>query len=338
MKASSQRIELVEQLRGLAALAVAWFHLTNGYSDWVARTGSHGWLGVEVFFVVSGMVIPLSLVIDWHQRGLRAIPLFLVRRAVRIEPPYLFSVLLVVALNSLAMRAPGFQGQMQTYPAEQVLLHAAYLIPFSPHEWLQPVYWTLAFEFAFYIAVASMIGVVDQMRQKYFLGLVALVLALVVAGKSSPLVALFVMGCVVFRARASLTPLWLAGLGLLACVAAMSLAGAAAQSLIGLMTAVVLLSERHIAPLAARIPLLGNLGALSFSLYLLHVPIGGKIVNLGRRWLTSPLEHLLLSGLALAGSLLAAYCLWRWVERPCIAASRRLAYAWRDRAEQPGAT
>lgn len=37
------RIESVEVLRGLAALAVTWFHLTNGYDyNWVRASGSHG--------------------------------------------------------------------------------------------------------------------------------------------------------------------------------------------------------------------------------------------------------------------------------------------------------
>ena len=107
---SFSRLKVVDQLRGLAALSVAWFHLTNQYHDWAGQSGSFGWLGVEVFFVISGFVIPLSLAGDWQQRGVRALPLFLARRIVRIEPPYLASVLIVVLLNIIAAQVPGFRG------------------------------------------------------------------------------------------------------------------------------------------------------------------------------------------------------------------------------------
>jgi len=66
------RIDSVEILRGLAALAVAWVHLTSGYKDqWVPATGSHGWLGVEIFFVISGFVIPFAIYRSFAQLSIR---------------------------------------------------------------------------------------------------------------------------------------------------------------------------------------------------------------------------------------------------------------------------
>lgn len=56
------KIAIVEVIRGLAALAVAWFHLTGTYpSGWVRASGSYGWLGVDAFFVISGFVVPYSI-------------------------------------------------------------------------------------------------------------------------------------------------------------------------------------------------------------------------------------------------------------------------------------
>ncbi len=58
----AEKIHVVEYLRGVAALGVAWFHMTNTYGPgFVASFGSLGWLGVDVFFVISGFVIPYSL-------------------------------------------------------------------------------------------------------------------------------------------------------------------------------------------------------------------------------------------------------------------------------------
>jgi hypothetical protein len=52
---STGRIRSVEVLRGLAALAVTWFHLTNTYdAHWVCESGRFGWLGVEDFLLYLG--------------------------------------------------------------------------------------------------------------------------------------------------------------------------------------------------------------------------------------------------------------------------------------------
>ena len=41
----AQQIFTVEALRGIAALSVTWFHMTNTYTlDWVRYSGFHGWL------------------------------------------------------------------------------------------------------------------------------------------------------------------------------------------------------------------------------------------------------------------------------------------------------
>jgi peptidoglycan/LPS O-acetylase OafA/YrhL len=59
------RVQSVEYLRGLAALAVMWFHFTQGGNfvpdGWIKSSGTYAYLGVEVFFVISGFVIPYSL-------------------------------------------------------------------------------------------------------------------------------------------------------------------------------------------------------------------------------------------------------------------------------------
>src|SRR5260370_41397871 len=65
------RVEIVDPLRGLAALAVAWFHFTNGSgfvkTEWLQASGEYGWLGVDVFFVISGFVIPHSMYCGGYQ-------------------------------------------------------------------------------------------------------------------------------------------------------------------------------------------------------------------------------------------------------------------------------
>jgi peptidoglycan/LPS O-acetylase OafA/YrhL len=61
-----QRLPVLDMLRGIASFAVCWFHLTNGNVAFLPAgilksSGAYGWLGVEVFFVISGFVIPYAL-------------------------------------------------------------------------------------------------------------------------------------------------------------------------------------------------------------------------------------------------------------------------------------
>lgn len=324
------RLEAVDQLRGLAALSVSWFHLTNQYHDWIALTGSWGWLGVEAFFVISGFVIPLSLAGDWQRRGASALPLFLARRLVRIEPPYLASILIVLLLNFAAANSPGFQGRPPDVATVQVLAHIAYLIPMTPYAWLQPVYWTLAFEFAFYLTMTGLIGVLVSTRALPVCACLAALLCLIALGYASPLLGLFAIGCLVFRAHTGRDTIFRSAIAIGFAGLAMGIVGAFAQALIGLLIASLILVPQSAQGAGGFVGRgLKALGAISFSLYLLHVPVGGKIVNLGQRWLSSPSEHGALSIVALAGSLLAATLFWRFIELPCMRAASGLAGYWK---------
>ncbi|MDB5452444.1 MAG: putative acyltransferase, partial [Caulobacteraceae bacterium] len=152
------KLSNVEGLRGLASLAVAWFHLTNQY-DWnaIRWSGAYGWLGVECFFVISGFIIPYSLHRANYQ--LSGFPRFIARRLVRLEPPYLVSIALVIALAYASTLAPGFRGGAPHYSAPQLLSHLLYLAPAFHQEWVNPVYWTLAYEFVFYVAAGLLFPV-----------------------------------------------------------------------------------------------------------------------------------------------------------------------------------
>jgi peptidoglycan/LPS O-acetylase OafA/YrhL len=81
---------------------------------------------------------------------------------------------------------------------------------------------------------------------------------------------------------------------------------------------------------------LTNLGLISYSLYLLHVPIGGKIVNLGMRFAhTLPAQVLVLAA-AVVGSITASALLYRFVELPSQRLSSSIRYR-SSRVEAPAA-
>jgi peptidoglycan/LPS O-acetylase OafA/YrhL len=84
-------------LDGLRALAVVAVLLYHGGVPWAAG----GFLGVDVFFVLSGFLITSLLVQEWTRTGRIALRAFWLRRARRLLPALLL-VLLAVAAYSLA--------------------------------------------------------------------------------------------------------------------------------------------------------------------------------------------------------------------------------------------
>ena len=60
-KAPNQRIGVINALRAFAAGFVAWGHFVAGQGKYLGLSGKYGYLGVHIFFVISGFVIPWSL-------------------------------------------------------------------------------------------------------------------------------------------------------------------------------------------------------------------------------------------------------------------------------------
>jgi peptidoglycan/LPS O-acetylase OafA/YrhL len=323
---TQSRVESVEVLRGLAALAVAWFHLTNGYeNNWVRASGAYGWLGVEVFFVVSGFIIPYSIWRSYPRFTLRDFPGYLSKRLVRLEPPYLASILLVLVLWQASSLATNFAGSDPSWSFGQVAAHMAYAIPLTDYSWLQPVYWTLAYEFVFYITLGLLFGFMDQPGSKVWPAVVLVVLCLSLTDVLPSRCLLFVMGISVFRSMyLGEKPGWSLLLLTVASLA-MALNGASMEAGIGAVAACMIwLSAR--AELAGRFwrPL-SFLGAISYSLYLTHVPVGGRVVNLLDRYVPDGAAFdFAVSMFALSVSLLFAIVFWRFCERPAMNWSRAI--------------
>ncbi|RYG28935.1 MAG: hypothetical protein EOO01_38980 [Chitinophagaceae bacterium] len=66
--------------------------------------------------------------------------------------------------------------------------------------------------------------------------------------------------------------------------------------------------------------------AISYSLYLLHVPIGGKIINLGMRYTHSNESRYALVLFALGVSVIASYAFYKFVEMPAFRLSKKIRY------------
>lgn len=90
-----QYVPALDGLRAFAILLVLWFHAGELFGrEGVLIAGRGGWMGVDLFFVVSGYLIT-SILLETRSRS-RSLRTFWLRRAVRIFPlHYLYLVVLV---------------------------------------------------------------------------------------------------------------------------------------------------------------------------------------------------------------------------------------------------
>lgn len=156
----------VDALRGFAALSVCLFHLGGASlpklssSATIALT-SWGWTGVEVFFVISGFIIPYVLLRTNYK--LRDGPLFLARRVVRIWPPSAIAITLTIGMYLVAQNVgTGRATDWSDLSLGRVLANFAYAVPFTNHSWLNGVLWTLSVEFQFYLVLALILPLLTK--------------------------------------------------------------------------------------------------------------------------------------------------------------------------------
>lgn len=144
-----RHLQSLTPLRGLAALAVLLFHLTRGGNDTsVPAFFLRGYLGVDLFFVLSGFVLAhvyhASFLSDapWRSAGA-----FFWARAARIYPVHLFVTGLLVASSG----APGFS---RFEVLDNFLL---ILVPWPVHA-INPPSWSLSAEWYAYLLFPFLVG------------------------------------------------------------------------------------------------------------------------------------------------------------------------------------
>ncbi|MGH1486175.1 MAG: acyltransferase family protein [Cellvibrionaceae bacterium] len=82
---NKKRFDLLDGIRGLAILAVIWHHSTGAmFSD--HSIFSRGYLGVDLFFVLSGFLITHLLLREYAENGFISLKNFYIRRTLRIFP------------------------------------------------------------------------------------------------------------------------------------------------------------------------------------------------------------------------------------------------------------
>jgi len=320
-------LETIDVLRGIASLWVCWFHInTRGLVELnpiLAATGAPGDVGVAMFFVISGFVIPYSLYRGKYKFSNFA--RFLAKRIVRLDPPYLAAIVLAIAVPYLTSRSSFHRGAIYHPNWIQVLAHLGYANAFIGFPWLVGGFWSLAIEFQYYVILALAF---PALLVRKWSGLTGLYLVSGLAAILLPqrymlphYLPLFLIGISGFRYYVLRVSRWelavcLAYSGLLTAYTEQTFYAVAA-----VLTCLCIVFVRY-----SNRPL-QFLGAISYSLYVTHqtiyaIPIAQAVRFLGNR----AIVRLVAPFVSLAFCLAVAWCLYKAVELPARKLSARFKY------------
>ncbi|WP_344692853.1 acyltransferase [Sphingomonas cynarae] len=335
MQAAAKRenLTIVQALRGIAALWVVLFHANEGGHIPSLRQalpdpiGSFifdaGHFGVAIFFALSGFVISYGL--DRSSATLGFFGTFILRRSIRLDPPYWASMILAVALIAISglVKHENF-----TLPdTSSVLSHLFYLQVILDKPEINSVYWTLTYEVQFYLFFVGAIVARFYLRHIFNTPLyIAIDIALFLCAISSalgffknvhpglffPLWSSFYIGVLAHTATLSKRKI----LAFIALFVAMLFNGE--FSIVSAFTATFLLIAMTSgwAKSGMNWRWLQFLGGISYSLYLVHNPVTGAVsFVLNKIPLHGTIIDLLKLVMIVISSVIAAYIFWFVIEK-----------------------
>lgn len=325
----------IQALRGFAVLVVLFYHAGIG-------SVSGGFLGVDVFFVISGFLIT-GLIRDGIEAGMFSFWTFYIRRAKRLLPAAYVTFLVTALLAPLFLASSemrDFQRQLVgslTFTANFSLLRQSGY--FEGDSELKPLLhiWSLAIEEQYYFLLPLILYFLPRRFWKgitLVVTLASLILCWLLTQRN-PDAAFYLLptrawelgigslGALLFS-KSPATPRWLQAsfwpaLGCLLALPFLPEFGAhpGVNALVICLATIVIILRHH--PILVRsrvVALLGKFGDISYSLYLVHWPLFAYLNN---SWFgdagseTPPFAWR--AGLLLL-SLLLAVVLYRTVEKP----------------------
>jgi peptidoglycan/LPS O-acetylase OafA/YrhL len=333
-KTPQRRVQVLDLLRLLAVAAVILFHYgfrgaaADGFTEVslpnFVSVAKYGYLGVQLFFIISGFVIAYSA------EG-RTASAFAIARISRIYPGFVLCMTLTFIVT-LAIGAPRLQASVTQWLANLLILSPALKQPF-----MDGAYWSIVYELTFYgwLFLLLLAGLFRREIEAIVFAWLAisivnetilhsgLVLRLFLTDQS----AFFCAGLVlyeIFRGRRDRTIMLLLALST---VTAISQAFTGANWLrehyhtefnnwviagvcVAAIGAVALAMNVRRVPLPAGIVL--AIGGLTYPLYLLHQHIGYMLLNKFQGAASAPV----LIALTAVAITVVSFLIWLLVEKP----------------------
>lgn len=199
----SKRIESLDALRGLAALAVMLRHYTTIFSvDYDVPSNfnfefKYGYLGVELFFLISGFVIFMTI------EQVNTSKEFIIKRFVRLYPTY-WLALSISTIVILLFGLPKMQFTIKDFLLNLTMIQDV-VNPILHTKHIDGVYWSLAAELLFY-GFILMLFQLKWLRHIKLIGLFWLLISIICIPND---ISIFMLG-ILFNLKWS--PLFFAGI------------------------------------------------------------------------------------------------------------------------------
>src|SRR5690606_22319378 len=344
------RLLAIDGLRGVAAMAVVLFHLSGNLAQdlpsvlpsWIITIFQYGFIGVPIFFVLSGFVISASVKTSGVNLGY--LGRFALRRSLRLDPAYWCAILLAIVMLVVKETILGYSVD---YPsAKDVFIHALYLQDiFSLDYQLSSVFWTLCLEiqfylfyvFSLYLICRFKIGIVLDLHSWLMIVFCVVsvliysnILNIYVSGWFVLYWHFFVLGCFAQRAIQHGGVHKLLFFVFLVFDASSLLVRAILPYVAAALTSTAFIFwQGMVGQLKAALNYgwLQFLGKISYSLYLLHPEVGWKTISIlqsVQKFKSLPYSPVIALLAGVLASVISAYIFYRIVEKPSMDLSKKI--------------
>ena len=323
-------IKILDFLRGFAALAVVLFHYSNSTMptikpNYLSDIFAYGKYGVQVFFVISGFVIPYSMI----KSNYKISNYFnnLLRRFIRINPPSYVAILLTFILYFSAILIVKRPIGGMDWPGinfTSVIGNMTYSVEYLNTSWFNPVFWTLAIEFQFYILIGLLLPVI--MLRKKMLTIVILIAVMLIGFINFnwffSYSTFFVLGIILFLKKEKLLPDKIIIISSIIAIVLCFFQKNMPEFIFAVTTFFIILSGINI-----NFKITNYLGKISYSLYITHWSIG-SMAEIGLKRITHlheyPMGKILMLLIYTIIAIAFAALFYKFIEKPFINYSRIL--------------
>lgn len=303
-------------LRGIAVLLVCLCHFATAF--WGKNTFfEYGKYGVQIFFVISGFVIPLSL-----QKGgftWSDYPKFILKRIIRLYPPYLAALALTFIVLFIKAKV-----HHTAFPESSADVVRSIFYLYIPAD--NPVFWTLIVEGQYYIFIGCFFILFSSYPK-----LTSLVLlpCLLVISQTDLLNNIVFLHFIVFFFIGNVGFLIFKGVGsysLNYCVLLLLLIYTAIfysnpEFVSAFLTILFILLVKHPLPSVCH-----TTGRISYSIYLIHYPLGLIIINLLGRILKGKDHIWLIFVITIVLTFIISWIFYKVFEEHCETLSKKVKY------------
>ena len=320
-----KHIFVIDSLRGLASLMVCVFHFVCftpiEIDSTVYDVFYFGEKGVQIFFVISGIVIPLSMYrANYKFQNFYS---FFKKRVLRIEPPYLVALLVAIGVELFRYHVLGREFIVDL-TIQNILLHIGYLVPFvESSSWFNSVFWTLAIEFQFYLFMACLAPLLFHKKVLYRAVFYLIIVLQTLGFESNELfpywAPLFAIGCVYVSFKSTLIGKREFYICLVTLIILIAVKISIIDSILGLSVIVVVEEFGQYNSVLGKF-----LGKISYSLYLIHLPVVHKMTYELMKFSQNIYQTCILIIVGILVSIFVALIFYKLIEEPAKNLSKKV--------------